>query len=423
MAPLYLCNVTQMIPTAPSARGLAYAAFAASAAFGSFWGVWGASIPRIRAQTGLDDAQLGVALLFVGAGALPAMLLAGRALDRWGHRFAVAVVVALGLSGIGVALTATGFVSLSAGLAIVGATSGATDVAMNSVAGRAEQLSGKPVITRAGGVFSTFVVLASLGTGASSTASAPTSLPFAIVAALSLVAGALILRSLPVDRAPADEHVDLEALTSPVTMRLAPLLLIGALGALAFASENAHQSWGAVFLEDELGSGPGTSAIAPAVFAGVVAITRFSNGAINPAHARRVLVAGAITAAGGAVLVSISGSIPVAILGLIIAAAGTAALYPTLLSIVSRNVRETYRGRATSIVTIASYLGFLLGPVYVGVWSEHAGLRGAMLAVGALGLALAVLTAPLLHLSGMAIHRQAQPTPDTCDEAPKTLVP
>jgi hypothetical protein len=46
-----------------------------------------------------------------------------------------------------------------------------------------------------------------------------------------------------------------------------------------------------------------------------------------------------------------------------------------------------------------SYLGFLLGPVYVGLWASATGLRGAMIAVAALGLALAALTLPLLALS------------------------
>jgi hypothetical protein len=67
-----------------SPRHLIASAFVAFAAFGSFWGVWGASVPRVQHQAGIGDGQLGLALLFVGAGALPAMLLAGRALDQWG---------------------------------------------------------------------------------------------------------------------------------------------------------------------------------------------------------------------------------------------------------------------------------------------------------------------------------------------------
>jgi MFS family permease len=75
-------------------------------------------------------------------------------------------------------------------------------------------------------------------------------------------------------------------------------------------------------------------------------------------------------------------------------------LFPTLIGVVSRNVDEPRRGRATSVVTTVSYLGFLLGPVYVGLWADTVGLRPAMLAVAALTVGLFVLAPPLLRLSG-----------------------
>jgi MFS family permease len=51
-------------------------------------------------------------------------------------------------------------------------------------------------------------------------------------------------------------------------------------------------------------------------------------------------------------------------------------------------------------VTIVSYLGFIAGPVYVGLWADALGLRTAMLAVAALGVALFALVPALLRLSG-----------------------
>jgi MFS family permease len=375
-------------------------AFVAFAAFGSFWGVWGASVPRVQHQAGISAGQLGFALLFVGAGALPAMLLVGRALDRWGLTVAALVISALGGVGAGLALTAVNLASLCIGLAIVGATSGAADVAMNAVAGRAEKIAGRPVITRAHGIFSSLVVLASLATGLVSAASLPLAVPFIAVAVLSLVAGAAMLKTLPAGIA-GQRHDSIAATDSPHgRWRIVPFLLIGVLGALAFASENAHQSWSAVFAHDELHSGVGLSAVAPAVFAGTVAITRFSIGGLKPTHAHTVLLAGALVAATGTALIAAAPHLFIAGLGLAAAAAGTAVLFPTLVGIVSRNVDEYHRGRATSVVTTVSYLGFLLSPVYVGLWAGAVGLRGAMVAVAALAVGLFVLTPALLRLSG-----------------------
>ena len=178
-------------------RNLVASAYVAFAAFGSFWGAWGASVPRVQDQAGVDDGELGLALLFVGAGALPAMLLAGRALDRCGLRVAAGLIAALGLAGAGLALAAHDLVTLSAGLALAGAASGAADVAMNAVAGRAEQLAERPVITRAHGTFSAFVVVSSLLTGLAAGADLPLAVPFLAVAALSLGGGRAIFRALP----------------------------------------------------------------------------------------------------------------------------------------------------------------------------------------------------------------------------------
>jgi MFS family permease len=384
-----------------SPRHVNVSAFVAFSVFGAFWGVWGASVPQVQRQAGISDGRLGFALLFVGAGALPAMLLAGRALDRWGLRVAAVVIGAIGVIGAGCAMTALNLASLCVGLAFVGATSGAADVAMNAVAGRAEKISGRPVITRAHGVFSSSVVLASLATGMASAWSLPLAVPFIAVAVLSLVAGTFLLKTLPAD-ATAHGHDRIRAADPARSGRagIIPFVLIGVLGALAFASENAHQSWSAVFAHDELQAGVGLSAVAPAVFAATAAITRLSIGGLKAAHARIVLLAGALAAAAGAGLIAAARTLLIAGLGLAAAAAGTAVLFPTLLGVVSRDIDESQRGRATSIVTTVSYLGFLTGPVYVGLWADAVGLRGAMVAVAALAVGLFVVAPALLRLSG-----------------------
>jgi hypothetical protein len=291
---------------------------------------------------------------------------------------------------------------------------GAADVAMNSLAGRAEQLSNTPVLLRSGGVFSASVVVSSAATGLSTWLAAPIHIPFAVAAVFSVAVGALVLKALP-RGIQHDEgaaiHPSRSTAPGPRLRRL-PLLLIGALGALAFATENAHQSWGAVFLADELQADTGLGAIAPAVFAGTVAITRFSLGRLRPGNETLILLGGSATAALGALVIAVSPTLPLAIAGLVVAAAGTAALFPVLLSLVSRGVSETHRGRATSIVTTVAYLGFILGPVYVGALSEAVGLRGAFAAVAALGVILVVVARPLLRVSGF-VHGWDSESPRT----------
>jgi MFS family permease len=366
-------------------RWTAYAGFAV---FGALWGAWGASVPAIRDQAGVSDGQLGTALLFIGAGALPAMLLAGRAVDRWRGHATAALLVVLGLAGILVVAAAQDLVSLALALILLGATSGAADVAINTAAGSAQEAHGGPVIARAHATFSAMVVLASLTTGALHAASLPAIAPFVVVAAAAIGVAAAILRAGAL--APP---VRAEARQRRGRPRLAPLLAIGGLGALAFAVENAHQSWSALYLRDVIGTGAAVAAAGPAVFAGVVAVTRFLTGTLGGRHPRLVLVGGALVAGSGTALVAASGTLAMALAGLALAAAGTAVLFPTLLVLLTARVPDRVRGSATSTVTTVAYLGFLAGPPYVGAWADGVGLPGAMLAVAALAALLAVLAA------------------------------
>jgi hypothetical protein len=363
-------------------------AYAGAAVFGAFWGSWGASLPAIRDQAAVTDGELGAALLFIGAGALPAMLLAGRVLDRRRGPATAALLAALGLAGILVVATARGVVSLALTLALLGATSGAADVAINTAAGSAQQVHGGPVIARAHAGFSAAVVLASLTTGAIHAASLPTITPFVAVAAAAIAVAVAILRAGAL--APPARP---EARRRPGDMRLAPLIAIGGLGALAFAVENAHQSWSALYLRDVIGTGAATAAAGPAVFAGVVAVTRFATGALGGRHPRLLFVGGALVAGAGTALLAAAGALVVALLGLALAAAGTAVLFPTLIVLMTARVPDRVRGSATSTVTTVSYLGFLAGPAYVGAWAGGVGLPGAMLAVAALAALLATLAA------------------------------
>jgi MFS family permease len=176
-------------------------------------------------------------------------------------------------------------------------------------------------------------------------------------------------------------------------LRLAPLLVIGGLGALAFAVENAHQSWSALYLRDVVGAGPAVAAAGPAVFAGVVAASRFVTGPLSGRRPRPALVGGAVLAGVGTALVAAAGTLAVALTGLALTAAGTAVLFPTLIVVLTARVSDRARGTATSVVTTVAYLGFLAGPAYVGAWADAVGLPGAMLAVAALALLLAILAA------------------------------
>lgn len=69
-------------------------------AFGLFWGAWGAILPAVKSEAGVNDGQLGVALLMVGLGALVSMRFTGYLIDRYGGVVLPVVVLLFGLCGV-----------------------------------------------------------------------------------------------------------------------------------------------------------------------------------------------------------------------------------------------------------------------------------------------------------------------------------
>ena len=376
--------------------------YAGFAAFGGFWGAWGASIPAVRDQAGVGTGRLGTALLAIAVGALPAMLLSGRLVDRWPSRATAAVLVGMGLAGVGVAVAGHDLISLSIGLAVLGATSGAADVGLNSLAGGAQQVHGRPVISRAHACFSAAVVVGSLGAGVLLGSGMPLAVVFLLVAAgttgaavrLAVVAGPTGGGTGSTAPAPGTSRAARSALVGLAT----PLAVVGGLGTLAYAVENAHQSWSALYLRDVLSAGPVTAAAGPAVFAAIAAVTRGGTGDLGARRPRPVVVAGATIAAIGTGTLALAPNWAVGLVGIALAAAGTAALFPTLLGALNHHLPPDVRGTATSIVTTTAYLGFLAGPGYVGHWADAVGLPGAMLAVAVVAQALALLAAAALPM-------------------------
>jgi Major Facilitator Superfamily len=353
-------------------------------AFGAFWGSWGAALPAVQAHAGVDDGQLGVALLFIGAGALVSMRLAGTLVDRWGAAALPATMAAFGATATLPGL-ASSTVALCAALLVLGAASGAVDVAINAEGTRSETATGRPILSLAHGTFSACVVAGSLATGGLRSAGAGAEL------VLVLVGGVVVAIAVALSRAPAAGGA---VAAQRASLRHLPrvLLVLGGLCALAFFVENAWQSWGAVHLESDLDASPALGALAPALFAGAAAASRLGGHALVGRFDEILLMrVGAAAGAVGTVGAAIAPVVVLALAGIVVAGAGVSICAPILFSLAGRSADEAVRGAAVSIVTTIAYLGFLVGPAAVGLLADATTLRTSLACAGAIALLLAAL--------------------------------
>ncbi|MET7336743.1 MFS transporter [Nonomuraea sp. NPDC005650] len=394
---------------APPAALFRAAPFLGFAGFGVFWGVWGATLPLLRDRAGVSDAEFGVVLLFVGAGALPAMLLTGRLVDVLGLRVAGVLLALLGVMGVVLFAAAVNYAALCAGILLTGASSGAADVALNTLAATVEKRTGRPVVTRSHAAFSALVAVSSLGTGVLTGIADSLLVNFAAGAVAVVALGLAVVattRSIPAQDAAAPEG------QGTLTWWIA-LVTVGAIGAFAFAAENAYQSWSAVLLTDAFTASPALAAVAPAAFATTAALTRFATGTVTLRHPIATLVAASVIATAGGVLTAFAPTMPLALGGIVAAAAGTSALFPTLLSYGLRPVPDGSRGRATSAISTVAYLGYLVGPAYFGLLADATGVQRTFLGIAVLtAVVLAAIPAlPALRRARRGRPRAAPPGP------------
>jgi predicted MFS family arabinose efflux permease len=356
------------------------------AAFGICWGTWGAVLPAVQADAGVDDGQLGTALLFIGAGALVSMRIAGTILDRTGALTLPAALALLAGAAI-VPGFADSMLGLCLALLLLGAASGAADVAINAEGVRYEAATERPVMGLAHATFSAAVIVGALLTGALREGGAEAPLALGATAAVIAVAAAILVRTPTAGDGELVARASLRGVPRP-------LLILGALCALAFFVENAWQSWGALYLEGDLDASPWIAALAPALFAASAATARLAgHGLASRVSGLALLRAGALLGAVGTLAASAAGSTPLALAGVILAGAGISICAPILLSLAGRDAPEAVRGAAVSIVTTIAYFGFLVGPAAVGLLAEATTLRASLASVAAVALLLAALAA------------------------------
>jgi predicted MFS family arabinose efflux permease len=363
-------------------RGRALLGFAG---FGLFWGAWGAGLPQIQAHAGATDAQLGLALLCIGAGALVSMRLAGALVDRRGPGVTSAVFALFAGSAL-LPAVASSPLALAAALLVVGALSGVVDVAINAEAAHAEA-EGRPAMNLAHAFFSASVVGASILVGVLRTLGASALTVLGTAAAILLVVGVAITRIRVTRVAAPAQRERLPLLRIP-----RPLLVLGALAAIAYFVENAWQSWSAVYLESSLGAAAGIAALGPALFGASAAAGRLGGHALaERVGDRGLLAAGASIGAAGTLLAALADSVPVALAGIAIAGLGLSVCAPTLLGLAGRLVAPHQRGGAVSAVTTLAYTGFLIGPAAVGLVAGATSLSAVLAGVAGIAALLAAL--------------------------------
>jgi MFS family permease len=409
------------ISTTPVTRPVRHARAAVAALFLTNGALFANVVPRypeIKESLAASNAVLGTALAGFPLGALLAGLFAAAAISRFrSSRVAALGIVLLAAATVLVA-TVPSWYALAAVLFLAGALDAVVDVAQNAHGLRVQRLYGRSIVNSFHGVWSIGAVLGGLMGSAAAGLDLSLGVHFGISATVFSIVALVAYRFLlpgPEDAERAVEAQDpnatvaaprtgLRVFTGPAVKALAVLGLLATCGSLV---EDAGASWGAIYLNNDLGATAAMAGLAFVALQTTMTIGRLlGDRAVDRFGQRTVVRVGGLIAAVGMGLALAVPSVGTTLVGFALAGLGVATVVPAAM-----HAADELPGLPSGVgLTVVSWLlriGFLLSPPLVGLVADLVSLRVGLLSVVIAGLGAALFGRVLVNRTA-----QARPVPD-----------
>lgn len=333
---------------------------------------WAPMVPYAKDRLGMNEAELGVLLLFLGAGGLLIMPVTGILVNRFGTRVIILGAAMVMLITLPLLLILSSAITMAIALFLFGMGLGAVDVAMNSHGIQVQNLYGRPIMSSLHGLYSIGGIFGPLGLGLLVSAGLN---PVAAATTISIVLALIVLSqyqrlfdyrtergiivkfSAVADR--ADHGRRYQWLNGTV-------IFLGFLCFGAFLAEGAMLDWSAIFLRDTKNITPEFSGIAYAAFSiAMAAVRMLGDGLVERWSHKTLVVGGGLLAAAGLFMAIVSPWIPLVLFGFVLLGIGAANMVPIFFSDGGR-VKGVPSTVSIPAITTLGYAGQLAGPAMLG---------------------------------------------------------
>jgi predicted MFS family arabinose efflux permease len=351
---------------------------------GFIFATWGVHVPTVKAHYGIDEAQLGLAMLAAGAGAMFGLTSAGRWIGRNGPRRMAGIcgcIYALLLAGL---IAMPGYVALLGLLAAFGLVTSVFDVSINTEAAQLELHSGTPLMSGMHGMFSLGGMAGAASGSAALAAGLGAQAHLLVVAVVMVVVVAVASTRMLPKPATASGEADHGFL-----LPRGALAVLGVLAALGLIAEGAIYDWSVLYMQQEVGAPQQQAALAYASFSGAMAAARFGGDAMRARFQPTALLLGSGLLAAAAMTLVLLTDLPwLALIGFAGVGIGFANVVPILFS-ASAKVPGIEPARGIAAVSAVAYLGFMAGPAVIGLIARATSLTAALYVVVVFAVALA----------------------------------
>ncbi|ASQ06509.1 MFS transporter [Sinorhizobium meliloti] len=358
---------------------------------------WATSIPHVKNAYSFNDAELGVVLLIMAAGALLFMSLAGYFSHVFGSRRMSIQSALLFPSALVLIFAAPNCMTFLCSIVLFGAANGAMDVLMNHQAKALEENGFPRIMAFLHGCSSTGILAGIMTFGVIGDG-------HYVARSVTLLTGILIVARwlFPhlLDDVRSGEHR-----LAIGELRNCKLLMFGILSFLTMVTDGAIAEWSKLYLirveqvTDQVGS------LGYVAFTLLMIAGRISGDRVKDAIGCRALIAisGSLASAGmttALFMPSFAGKLAgFALLGL-----GMANLVPIIFS-EAASMNTVSKTVGLTFVSVCGYSGFLVGPPIIGRIAEAVGLGRALLFIIAVGVIVACASVFFDR------HRSGQPEP------------
>ncbi|MBT8303657.1 MAG: MFS transporter [Bacteroidia bacterium] len=350
------------------------------------YGTWAIYIPSIKDKLNIDEAELGIAIFCMALGTLTMLLLAPLLINKFGVGKATAYGIFIFLLTFILPFSSTNLGLLCLGMYFVGATSGFTDIAMNTLVTELEREDGVSIMSANHGFFS---IGGFFGAGIGGFFLEKVSYPLNhlfIVIIIMLILNLIFVKFYFNVRAEEQEKMAF----SP--KNFLPLLGISLIGFFVMASEGAIVDWSALYLENVSMASISMLGLGYTAFSITMAIGRFLGDEISSRYgSKQLIVVGSLLASFGFGLVLLVTPV-LAIIGFGLVGLGLSVIVPELFRM-GGNTPGIESSQGISVIAGSGFIGFLLGPVILGFLANLSSLKLSFIAllcftIGSLWLAI-----------------------------------
>ncbi|SHL13557.1 MFS transporter [Chryseobacterium polytrichastri] len=358
---------------------------------------WAPMVPFAKDRLLLNEANLGMLLLFLGAGAILMMPISGILIRKIGSRKVIAASVVLSAFILPCLLVISNVYLMGLFLFAFGCGIGTIDVAMNTHGVQVQNLYDKPIMSSLHGLFSVGGLFGSLGLG------------FLMKMGLNPIYAAITISSLLIlllitqyknlftlekeqeiilKSASEDKKEESKGKMQWLDYRV---LVLGLMCFIVFLSEGAMLDWSAIFLRDNRGIENEFTGIGYAAFSVAMAAMRLSGDSlVGKLNSKIIVVGGSILAAIGIGIIVLSPWLLVSILGFVLLGAGAANIVPVFIT-EGGKIKGISPTVTIPVITTLGYAGQLAGPALLGIIAHYFSLSIAFEIIALLFILVATI--------------------------------